>query len=467
LEKESKENEELKAKESATNKKWKKFLAERSETVVDGIFGLVLGLGAYSLTGFEMSGIDDVVLAVSYFALTFLLVCMFWWNISKVFSVSEYSDVLMGINFLFIMFLALMPFFLRLLFVRNPAIQDTGLTLFPIVIGGVLLASLSANIIVMRQNPDMPEEVSKDLKRSLLIFPLMSSLFFLSLLIPANVTVQTLVQNLTNLEPLMNYNFRVAFWWVTVFLAMILGSVLESVQKRHLTRNMKAQPEKWRITLTKKSRTISDTVYGLALGLCAYSLTDYVLGGMEDIVLALSYFILTFLLIFTFWTELYRCFALVDCFDDTLVVLNLLVTGCVTLLPFSLRIAMTSEAAVRTVGMTFFPLNMVAVGLTSSAFVLLTLRRRTVDIPKDDLMELQRFTIALPALALFYILSLWIPPDAAIPTQFANLVPDFLNVLKTFPFRVFIWWFSFIPFFIVGATAEFLQEWLARKKSAQ
>jgi hypothetical protein len=128
---------------------------------------------------------------------------------------------------------------------------------------------------------------------------------------------------------------------------------------------------------------------------------------------------------------------------------------------------MTSEAAVRTVGMTFFPLNMVAVGLTSSAFVLLTLRRRTVDIPKDDLMELQRFTIALPALAFFYILSLWIPPDAAIPTQFINLVPDFLNVLKTFPFRVFIWWFSFIPFFIIGATTEFLQEWLARKKSAQ
>jgi uncharacterized membrane protein len=467
LEKESKENEESRAKESAKNKKWKKFLAERSETVVDGVFGLVLGLDAYSLTGFEMSGIDDVVLAVSYFALTFLLVCMFWWNTSKVFSVSEYSDVLMGINFLFIILLALMPFFLRLLFVPNPVIQDTGLTLFPIVIGGVLLASFSANIIVMRQNPDMPEEVSRDLKRSLLIFPLMSSFFFLSILIPPNVTVQTFIQNFAIPEPLMNYNFRVAFWWITIFLTMILGSIVEAVQKRHLTQNMRAQPDKWRITLTKKSRTMSDTVYGLALGLCAYSLTDYVLGGTEDIILALSYFILTFLLIFTFWTELYRCFAMVDCFDDTLVVLNLLVTGCVTLLPFSLRLAMASEVAVQTVGMTFFPLNMVAAGLTSSAFVLLTLRRRTVDVPRDDLMELQRFTIGIPALAFLYILSLWIPPDVAIPTQFTNLIPDFLNVLKTFPFRVFIWWFSFIPFFIVGATAEFLQEWMARKKSVK
>lgn len=465
MEKESRENEESRAKEFANNKKWKKFLAERSETVVDGVFGLVLGLGAFSLTGFEMSGIGDVVLAVSYFALTFLLVCMFWWNTSKVFSVSEYSDVLMGINFLFIMLLALMPFFLRLLFVPNPVIQDTGLTLFPIVIGGVLLASLSANIVVMRQNPDVPEEVSRDFKRSLLIFPLMSALFFLSLLIPPNVTVQMFIQNFALPEPLMDYSLRVAFWWITIFLTLILSIIVEAVQKRHLTQNMKAQSSAWRITLTKKSRIISDTVYGLALGLCAYSLTDYVLGGMEDIVLALSYFILTFLLIFTFWTELYRCFAMVDYFDDTLVVLNLLVTGCVTLLPFSLRLAMTSEAAVQTVGMTFFPLNMVAAGLTSAAFVLLALRRRTVDIPRDDLMELQRFTIGIPALAFLYIWSLWIPPDAAIPTQFVNFVPDFLSVLKTFPFRVFIWWFSFIPFFILGATAEFLQEWIARKKS--
>lgn len=465
MEKDSRENEESRAKESAKNKKWKKFLAERSETVVDGVFGLVLGLGAFSLTGFKMSGADDVVLAVSYFALTFLFVCMFWWNTSKGFSVAEYSDVLMGINFLFIMLLVLMPFFLRLLFVPNPVIQNMGLTLFPIVIGGVLLASLSANIIIMRQNREMPKEVSRDLKRSLLIFPLMSALFFLSLLIPTTVTVQTLIQNFAIPELLMNYSFRVAFWWITIFLTMILGSVVEAVQKRRITQNMRAQSNEWRITLTKKSRTISDTVYGLALGLCAYSLTDYVLGGPEDIILALSYFILTFLLIFSFWTELYRCFAIVDYFDDTLVALNLLVTGFVTLLPFSLRLAMTSEEAVQTVGMTFFPLNMVAAGLTSAAFVLLALRRRTVDVPKDDLMELQRFTIGIPALAFLYIWSLWIPPDAAIPTQFTNLVPDFLSVLTTFPFRVFIWWFSLIPFFIVGVTAEFLQEWIARKKS--
>jgi uncharacterized membrane protein len=445
-------------------KKWKAFLAERSETIVDGVFGLVLGLGAYSLTGFEMSGTDDVVLAISYFALTFFLVCMFWWNTSKGFSVAEYSDVLMGINFLFIILLALMPFFLRLLLVPDPVIQNMGLTLFPIVIGGLLLSSLFANILIMHKNRDIPEEVSRDLKRSLFILPLMSSFFFLSLLIPPNATVHMVIQNFMLPEPFMNYSFRVAFWWITIFLALILGIIVEAVQKRRLTQDVKAQPAEWRITLTKKSRAISDTVYGLALGLCAYSLTDYVLGSFGDIILALSYFILTFLLILNFWSELYRCFAMVKYFDDTLVVLNLLVAACVTLLPFSLRLAMAPEAAVQTVGMTFFPLNMVAAGLTSSAFVLLTLRRRTVDVPRDDLMELQRFTIGIPAFAFIYILSLWIPPDAAIPTQVANFIPDFLSVLKTLPLRVFVWWFSFIPFFIVGTTAEFLQEWRARKK---
>jgi len=445
-------------------KKWKEFLAERSETLVDGVFGLALGLGAFSLTGYEMNGTDDVILAVSYFALTFFLVCMFWWNTSKGFSVAKYSDVLMGINFLLIILLALTPFFLRLLLVPNSAIQNMGLTLFPIVIGGVLLACFSTNILIMHQNRDMPEEVSRDLKRSFFIFPLMASFFFLSLLIPPNATVQMFTQNFALPEPLMNYNFRVAFWWITIILAMILGIIVEAVQKRRLTQNMKAESAEWRITLTKKSRTISDTVYGLALGLSAYSLTDYVLASIEDIVLALSYFILTFILIVMFWTELYRCFAMVKYFNDTLVVLNLLVSGCITLLPFSLRLAMAPEVAVQTVGMTSFPLNMVAAALTSSAFVLLTLRRRTVDVPRDDLMELQRFTIGIPAFAFLYILSLWIPPDAAIPTQLTNIIPDFLSVLKTLPLRVFIWYFSFIPFFIVGATAEFLQEWMARKK---
>jgi uncharacterized membrane protein len=465
LGKESKESEESRAEEIAKNKKWKKFLAERSETVIDGVFGLVLGLGAYSLTGFKMSGADDVALAVSYFALTFLFVCVFWWNASTGFSVAEYSDVLMGINFLLIILLALMPFFLRLLFVPNLAIQNIGLALFPIIIGGILLASLSANITIMHQNREIPEEVTMNLKRSLLIFPLMSASFFLSLLIPPNATVQTFIQNPAIPEPLKNYSFRVAFWWIATFSTMILSSLVEVVQKRRATQNMRAQSNEWRKTLTKKSRTMSDTVYGLALGLCAYSLTDYVLGTPDDIALALSYFILTFLLIFGFWTELYRCFAVVDYFDDTLVVLNLLVSGCVTLLPFSLRLAMASEEAVQTAGMIFFPLNMVATGLTSATFVLLTLRRRTVDVPRDELMELQRFTIAIPALAFLYIWSLWIPPDAVIPAQLTYFVPDFLNVLKTLPFRVFIWWASLVPFSIIGMTAEFLQEWIARKKA--
>jgi len=455
----------------AKEKKWKEFLAERSETILEGVFGLVLGLGAYSLTGFTIGGLGDVVVAVSYFALMFFLVCLFWWGTSKWFAVAEYSDVFMAINFFFILLLVFMPFFLRLLFIPDPVVKDVGLTLFPLDMGALLLGVLLGNVVILRQKRDMPKEVGRDLKRGLVIFPMMSAFFFLSLLIPADATTQAYVQTYLPqfetivLDPLKDFPFRVAFWWFIIVLGSVFGSLAQVIHERHArgSKREASSPEEWRETLTKKCHTINDSVYGLALGLCAYSLTDYALGGMGDIILALSYFLLTFLLIFSFWTELFRCYAVAPFFDDTLVAVNLLLTFFVTLIPFSLRLAMTSDIAAQNAGMTLFPLNMMAAGLSSSAFVALALRRRTVDIPKDDLMELQRFAVGIPALAVIYIASLWIPADAVIPPQFANFIPEPLSILKTLPFRVLIWWFSFIPFFLVMATAEMMQEMIARR----
>lgn len=460
--------------ETAIEKRWKEFLAERSETLVDGVFGLVLGLGAYSLTGFTIGGLEDVMVAVSYFALTFLLICMFWWGTSKWFAVAEYSDVLMGINFLFILLLALMPFFLRLMFFMNPVVKDVGVTLFPLTMGALLSCTLLANILILRQNREIPAEVRGDLKRGLFVFPMMAALFFSSLLIPADATTQMYVQKYlpqyeTSIpEPLRNYPFRVVSWWLIIVLVMTFSGLAEVVQKRraHASEREVSSPKEWRKTLTKKCRTISDSVYGLALGLCAYSLTDYAISGMGDIVIALSFFLLTFFLVGMFWMELYRTFVMVPLFDDTLVATNLVLTFFVTLVPFSLRLAMVPGIAARNVGMALFPLNMIAAGVTSSAFITLSLHRRTVEIPKDDVMELQRFAVAIPALAFIYIASFWIPSDAAIPPQYARFIPEPLTILKTLPFRVVIWWFSLIPLIAVMGIVELIQEEIARRSKS-
>jgi uncharacterized membrane protein len=457
--------------EIAKEKEWKEFLAERSETILDGVFGLVLGLGAYSLTGFAIGGLGDLVVAVSYFALMFFLVCMFWWSTSKWFAVAEYNNALMTINFLSIILLVLMPFSLRLLFISESAVRDVGMTLFPLVMGALLLGTLIANIVILRQEGDRPEEVDRDLKRGSCTFPIMAALFFLSLLIPVEATAQTYTQTyLPQFEamipqPLQNFPFRILSWWFIIALIMIFGGLAEFIQERHgrASKNEVSSSKEWRKTLTKKSRTISDSVYGLALGLCAYSLTDYVLAGTEDIILALSYCLLTFGFVFFFWAELFRCFALVPFFDDALVATNLLLTFFATLMPFSLRLALAPEIAARNVGMVLFPLNMVAAGLSSSALIAIALRRRTVEIPKDDLMELQRFAIFVLVLAVIYVASLWIPPDATIPPQFASFIPEPLNVLKTLPFRVLVWWFSLIPSFFVMGAVEVIQEMIARR----
>lgn len=442
------------------------------ETILDGVFGMVLGLSAYSLTGFTIVGISDVMVAISYFALMFLLICLFWWHTSKWFAVAEYDDSLMAVNLFFIVLLILMPFSFRMLFIPGSDVRNVGLTLFPLVMGALVLGVLLTDTMVLRQKQGMPGEVRRDLKRGLIVFPLMSAFFFLSLSIPADAITQTSMQvYLPQIaavvpETLKNYPFRVASWWFITLLFALLGGLLQLVHERYAgaPRSEAPSSKEWRKSLTNKTRTMSDSVYGLALGLSAFSLTDYALGGMEDIILALSFFILTFGLIFMFWVELFRCFALVPLFDDALIAINLLLTFFVTLMPFAIRLVMISNTTVQNLGMTLFPLNLVAAGLSGSAFIALALRRRAVDIPKDDLMELQRFAIAGPALAVIYIASLFlIPANAALPPEFAYFIPEPLNVLKTLPFRVFIWWFSLVPLGIVLMLAEGMMEWKAHK----
>lgn len=162
--------------------------------------------------------------------------------------------------------------------------------------------------------------------------------------------------------------------------------------------------------------------------------------------------------------ELYRAYAMVPFFNSILTSTNLILTFFVTLIPFSLRLAMDSDAAVANIGMTLFPLNMVATGITSSAFIALSLNWKTIQIPKEDIMELQRFAVAIPVLALVFIISFSIPSDASIPLQYAQFIPPPLNILKALPFRVAIWWFSFIPMIVIMGTIEVIQEKIIQRR---
>ena len=460
-----------KSREEITEEKnWKEFLNERAETVVDGVFGLVLGLSAYSLTGITISELEDVMVAISYFALAFFLVCMFWWGASKWFAVAEYSDVLMTINFFFIILLVLMPFSLKLMFFLDPDLKGMGLTMFPLIMGMLMSCTLLGNAVILRKNREIPTEVRGDLKRGLFLFPILATLFFSSLLIAEDATTQMYIQKyLPQYETIIPdvleaYPFRVTSWWLIIVLMMLFSGLAEVVQKRQVYPSDKelSSPKDWRRTLTKKCRVISDSVYGLALGLCAYSLTDYAIKGIDDIVIALGFFFLTFLLVAMFWMEVYRAFGMVPFFDSALVATNFMITFFVALMPFSLQLAIVPNIAARNVGMILFPLNMTAASITSSAFIALSLHRKTVEIPRDDLMELKRFTVAILALAFIYIASFWIPSDAATPSEFARFIPP--PLIKALPFRVVIWWFSLIPFTIVMGIVEIIQEKIEHRK---
>ncbi|GAI41839.1 unnamed protein product [marine sediment metagenome] len=48
---------------------WEEILKERSSTILDGLLGMALGLSAYSLTGFGLKDIQDIVKSLIYFTI--------------------------------------------------------------------------------------------------------------------------------------------------------------------------------------------------------------------------------------------------------------------------------------------------------------------------------------------------------------------------------------------------------------
>ncbi|MFX1474191.1 MAG: hypothetical protein ACFFCO_01770 [Promethearchaeota archaeon] len=371
----------------------------------------------------------------------------------------------MAINFLFILFLVFIPVSLRLMLIPDPTIRATGATLFPVNVGLLLLSAILANVIIIRQSKEIPGEVKRDLKRGLAVFPLMLALFILSLFIPVHITLQMVVFALALPAFVGDLSFRFICWWLIIISVQVFSSVVGYIQEKRARGSEEevSTSEEWRRTLTNKARTISDAAYGLAIALSAFSLTTYAIGGMGDIVLMLLYFLLPFFLILLWWIELYRCIGLVSVFNALLLAVNLLLIFFITLLPFSMQLVLSSDIMARSLGMTLFPINMLCASLVASVVVVLSLRRRTVDIPKDDLLELQRLVVVGPIFAAFFLISLLFPPIAVVPPPLSDILPPPLNTL---PFRVVIWWLSFLAFFFVGGIMEFVTERIARREGS-
>lgn len=129
---------------------WGEILKERLSTMLDGLLGMALGLSAYSLTGFGIKDIQDIVKSLVYFTILFLLTITFWRGISRSLALAHYNKRISFINFIIGALLVVMPFCLRLILLPQLGTKKIGYYIFPIVISVLSFLSALVHILVLR-----------------------------------------------------------------------------------------------------------------------------------------------------------------------------------------------------------------------------------------------------------------------------------------------------------------------------
>jgi len=446
--------------------RWKEILKERSSTILDSLLGLALGLSAYSLTGFAIEEMRDIDLALVYFSVLFFLMIIFWWAVSTSLAFARYDDRLFTITLILGALLVVTPLCLRLMLSSEPEVKNLGYDLVPLVMGVVSLLGAVTHIIVLRQAIAIPKHELEGMRMMTPGLLLFSAVLLLSLRIPPEATIESHLHQVTAYLPpsLWQLPVRMGAWLAPFPLLMVIAGIVQ-----YGARWLISEPEEEAASLveskravTQKVQAMTNSVFAMAVGLCAYSLTDFAIGSREDLIMALLYFAFTFIVILIFWGELFRVFAAVIYYDETLLWGTILLTYCVTLLPFFFRLVLSSDPTVAGLGMTVFSVFMAAAAIMSSTLFIIALRRRVIEIPKDDLLEMQRAAFGGPIMAIIFLASLRIPTAATLQTylpQFAGQIP-FIPV--DFPLRILSWWLVLVGLFVVGGFVELIMERLAR-----
>ena len=112
--------------------------------IIDAVFGLSLGLGAFSLTELPIAEPQDLFLAIGFFGFSYFVIFMSWMSIRVYF---EDYIIYGGINTILFFtgfFIAIMPIPIRIILMQvieptSPAILEAAFTLYPICLAAVTL----------------------------------------------------------------------------------------------------------------------------------------------------------------------------------------------------------------------------------------------------------------------------------------------------------------------------------------
>jgi len=107
--------------------------------IIDGLFGLALGLGAFSLTSFPLRELSDVFDAIFFFGVTYIFIIVAWIILSQFYEELPLTGAkLARLDMLIIFLVILSPFLMRTLW--TPSLQSIGSIFFSIEMSVIFMA---------------------------------------------------------------------------------------------------------------------------------------------------------------------------------------------------------------------------------------------------------------------------------------------------------------------------------------
>jgi hypothetical protein len=192
-------------------------------TIIDAVFGLSLGLGAFSLTELPITNSQDLFAAIGFFGFSYFIIFISWLGIRVYF---EDYIVYGGINMLLFFtgfFIAILPLSIRIILMQSlaptsPAILEAAWLLYPICLGVITLTMGLFSFVFSNQS--WKTAPWKDLEHLLtegVVFFMMGFVFLVSAFMPYEKTILDLLgSSILQMLPssIAGLPYKVGFWFL-------------------------------------------------------------------------------------------------------------------------------------------------------------------------------------------------------------------------------------------------------------
>jgi hypothetical protein len=204
----------------------KESLHERSErhaiyVIIDAVFGLSLGLGAFSLTQLPMVNTRDLLAAIGFFGFSYFIIFMSWMIIRRYFVGHTVFGSINDILFFTGFFIAIMPIPIRIILMQflEPTSSDLlggAFMLYPICLSAITLTVGIFSFAFYKQSgktapwKDLVHLVSEGAGSFVL-----GLVFLISAFMPYELSIEDVLGTILQLPPeIANLPFKVGFWFL-------------------------------------------------------------------------------------------------------------------------------------------------------------------------------------------------------------------------------------------------------------